>query len=155
MEYVYAIGDESGNVKIGITNDPDRRLRDLSIGNASRLTLLSACNTNNARAAESEIHEALTAIGRHSRGEWFEPGIATTIIVNALATEPMDRVLAVTGDLRAGLSSLPQQNAPYELRVRATPPPSDLSERAVNRRAYMREYMRKRRLAESSGNRVA
>lgn len=39
-KYVYAAMDESGQIKIGISNNPEERIRNLNIGNADQLTLV-------------------------------------------------------------------------------------------------------------------
>ena len=69
---VYLIGDCNGNVKVGIAQDADERLRQLQIGNASTLVLIYQrhfASEFDARRCESHCHEKLHLFA--VRGEWF------------------------------------------------------------------------------------
>ena len=68
--YVYAIKEEStGNIKIGISANPRRRLEQLQTGNSSSLTLVAVKEAVNGYADEAQLH--LTNSAYHVRGEWF------------------------------------------------------------------------------------
>ena len=68
--YVYAAQDQDGNLKIGISNNPDRRIRELNIGNAQELRLVYINEAQNPRYQdESELHKA--AAPYLISGEWF------------------------------------------------------------------------------------
>lgn len=68
--YVYAIKEEStGNIKIGISANPSRRLEQLQTGNSSSLTLVAVKEAVNGYADEAQLH--LTNSAYHVRGEWF------------------------------------------------------------------------------------
>ena len=68
--YVYAIKEEStGNIKIGISANPRRRLEQLQTGNSSTLTLVAVKEAINGYADEAQLH--LTNSAYHVRGEWF------------------------------------------------------------------------------------
>ena len=68
--YVYAIKEEStGNIKIGISANPRRRLEQLQTGNSSSLTLVAVKEAVNGYADEAQLH--LTNSTYHVRGEWF------------------------------------------------------------------------------------
>lgn len=68
--YVYAIKEEStGNIKIGISANPRRRLEQLQTGNSSTLTLVAVKEAVNGYADEAQLH--LTNSAYHVRGEWF------------------------------------------------------------------------------------
>lgn len=70
--YVYFIQDgEHGDIKIGWSVDPDRRLRDLRVAHAtrSRLRLLAAIPGH--RKLERELHERFAPC--RGEGEWFAP----------------------------------------------------------------------------------
>ena len=68
--YVYAIKEEStGNIKIGISANPRRRLEQLQTGNSSTLTLVAVKEAVNGYADEAKLH--LTNAAYHVRGEWF------------------------------------------------------------------------------------
>lgn len=70
VRYVYAAIDNSGRVKIGISNDPDRRLKELNIGNADTLKLVFVKKANGPRYAdETAIHESVKEY--NIRSEWF------------------------------------------------------------------------------------
>lgn len=68
--YVYAVQDVEGNVKIGISVDPERRVKELNLGNSCQLKLIFTKNATGSRYhSETELH------GRCSqyriRSEWF------------------------------------------------------------------------------------
>ncbi len=79
MSYVYFIqADEDGPIKIGTTSDdPQRRLRQLQTGNASKLRLLGAIRGTSVE--EKKFHASLSEWQR--QGEWFEahPAVLATI----------------------------------------------------------------------------
>lgn len=69
--YVYAAMDEHGRVKIGISNNPKERVKQLNIGNADRLTLVFTKHTvGNGFSDEVILHEKCREF--HVRGEWFK-----------------------------------------------------------------------------------
>ena len=70
--YVISI-DGTSYVKIGISNDAERRLRNLQTANPQDLRLEYAFTGSPVlvRNWETRIHRQLTADGRHIRGEWF------------------------------------------------------------------------------------
>ena len=68
--FVYAIREaSSGNIKIGISRDPHRRLRQLQIGNSSKLELVAYRKAENRFADERAIHA--DEASHRLRGEWF------------------------------------------------------------------------------------
>jgi len=69
--YVYAIKEhDTGNIKIGISKDPERRLNQLQIGNSSRLSIIYRCEATNRYKDEKIKHEKCNAY--HIHGEWFQ-----------------------------------------------------------------------------------
>jgi prophage antirepressor-like protein len=76
--YVYAIREkDTGNIKLGISADPERRLRDLQTGNSSELELVAYVKAKNRFADETALHKK--ASGHHIRGEWFSQDAAMLI----------------------------------------------------------------------------
>ena len=69
--FIYVI-EESGNgyVKIGISNEPSRRLADMQTGSPYDLTLLLVLEVEDAAVTESFLHEVLEKF--RIRGEWFD-----------------------------------------------------------------------------------
>lgn len=68
--YVYAIREkQTGNIKIGISKDPEERLKQLQIGNSSDLELVTYKKADNRFKDEKALH--LGAMAYHIRGEWF------------------------------------------------------------------------------------
>lgn len=65
---VYLISDESGRVKIGVSNDIDGRLRSLQTANPEKLTLLATCHGG--EALEKRLHERYE--DRRLEREWFK-----------------------------------------------------------------------------------
>ena len=68
--YVYAIREkETGRIKLGISIDPEERLKQLQTGNSQTLELVAYCKANNRFNDERAAH--LKAKQYHIRGEWF------------------------------------------------------------------------------------
>ena len=73
--YVYAIRNKhTGRIKLGISQNPERRLKELQIGNDCELELLAYREAVNRFKDEKAIHN------RHQhlrvRGEWFDTPVA-------------------------------------------------------------------------------
>jgi Meiotically up-regulated gene 113 len=70
--YIYIIGSDKPPYKVGISKNPQRRLKDLQTGHPYPLTIHSIVETSTAnnKLLESVIHRNL----RHLRtnGEWFD-----------------------------------------------------------------------------------
>lgn len=75
---VYAISDGHGNIKVGVANRVDRRIKQMQTGNAHPLQLLFECVCESERqllantaafTIEHWIHEDLRL--RQMTGEWF------------------------------------------------------------------------------------
>jgi len=68
--YVYAIREvDSGNIKLGISKDPQARLKQLQVGNSSRLDLVAYCEAKHGFNDESAFHKSNADC--HIHGEWF------------------------------------------------------------------------------------
>ena len=68
--YVYAIREkDTGNIKLGISRDPQKRLRQLQTGNSSALELVAYHKAENRFTDERELHA--DAALHKIRGEWF------------------------------------------------------------------------------------
>ena len=70
--YVYAIREsESGRIKVGISRDPETRLKQLQTGNSQQLELVAYRKAENRYQDEAPTHQLLG--GYLVRGEWFSP----------------------------------------------------------------------------------
>ena len=70
--FVYAVGDGHGNVKIGVAEDVQKRIRQLQTGNPNRLYLVSflrLASRYDADRVEREAHAAY--LQDRVSGEWF------------------------------------------------------------------------------------
>lgn len=67
---VYIIQHELGLYKIGIAENPEKRVRQLQVGSPFELKLRQTENPTNARRVEQHLHEKLRKF--HFRGEWFD-----------------------------------------------------------------------------------
>ena len=68
--YVYAIQEaETGRIKIGISRDPQQRLKQLQTGNSQELKLVAYQEAKNRFKDEHLAHIANSS--NHIRGEWF------------------------------------------------------------------------------------
>lgn len=60
---------ETGNYKVGISSDPERRLKDLQTGNDCKLELIYTSNGGKTKRDERDQH--LIDSANNIRGEWF------------------------------------------------------------------------------------
>lgn len=76
--YVYAIRNTAtGNIKLGISRNPEQRLKQLQTGNDCKLELVAYSKAENRFKDETALHHAHSAA--HIRGEWFNESAATAI----------------------------------------------------------------------------
>jgi len=69
--YVYAIREEStGNIKLGLSKNPEARLYQLQTGNSSRLALVGTRVAVDGASTEAKIHKENAQ--HHIHGEWFD-----------------------------------------------------------------------------------
>jgi hypothetical protein len=83
MCYVYFIQQGRGSIKIGVSEDPDRRLKELQTGTSRQLRLIAKlCLPNRAAAfdLEKELHIAYGYL--RGSGEWFKPAILRQMRMN-------------------------------------------------------------------------
>ena len=72
--FVYAIREvDTGNIKLGISKDPEKRIKYLQIGNSSELELIGMFKAENGFKDERMIHDKNS--GKKIRGEWFHEGV--------------------------------------------------------------------------------
>jgi hypothetical protein len=72
--YIYLIKDESsiGSYKIGLCDNPDKRLTTLNIGSSQKtLEFVGVFKCNNTKSAEKIIHVILDPFKIKKRNEWF------------------------------------------------------------------------------------
>lgn len=72
MQFIYLIKCEQF-YKIGIANDIQNRLAQLSTGNPFQLDVLAVYGFENAASVESAIHQRF--LKERTRGEWFDLGV--------------------------------------------------------------------------------
>ena len=76
--FVYAIREEdTGNIKLGISRNPEARLKQLQTGNSSKLTLVGYREAKNKFKDEKALHQRNEALRIH--GEWFSNEAQNTI----------------------------------------------------------------------------
>lgn len=69
--YVYAIREkDTGNIKLGISKNPQERLKQLQTGNSSELELVAYRRAENRYVDEKEQHKINSEF--HINGEWFD-----------------------------------------------------------------------------------
>ena len=82
--YVYAIRNKhTGRIKLGISENPERRLKELQTGNDCELELLAYREAANRFKDEKAIHDKHQHL--RVRGEWFD-----TPVAYAVATDGID-----------------------------------------------------------------
>ena len=71
VRYVYIAKDQNDNIKIGISNNPERRVKELSLGNACNLELIYVKKADLPRYQnETLLHKK--ASKHQIKNEWFE-----------------------------------------------------------------------------------
>jgi hypothetical protein len=87
--FVYvAVEEGTGNYKVGISVDPERRVRELSIGNPRELSLVKVFKAlPDGYLSETLAHAALAE--HHIRSEWFGPR-ADVRLVSRFETEKLE-----------------------------------------------------------------
>ena len=76
--YVYAIRNTTtGNIKLGISRNPQQRLKQLQTGNDCALELVACRKAENRFQDESALHNEHAAA--HIRGEWFNQSAISAI----------------------------------------------------------------------------
>ena len=79
--YVYAIrNNHTGRIKLGISENPERRLKELQIGNDCELELLAYREAANRFKDEKAIHNKYQNL--RVRGEWFD---TPTVVADEIA----------------------------------------------------------------------
>lgn len=75
-QYMYIISNDKGYIKVGISKNPKRRLKQLQTGNQNKLTLLFTeefeCERNHLLKIEKLVHKDLKSFKSDSVGEWFK-----------------------------------------------------------------------------------
>ena len=76
IQYMYIISNDKGYIKVGITNNPTKRLKQLQTGNPNKLSLLFTEEFESPRAhllkIEKIVHKELQEYKNDSIGEWFK-----------------------------------------------------------------------------------
>ena len=76
--YVYAIrNNHTGRIKLGISENPERRLKELQIGNDCELELLAYREAANRFKDEKAIHDKYQHL--RVRGEWFDVPVPVAV----------------------------------------------------------------------------
>lgn len=68
LTFTYFLQDESGNIKIGKSNNPEKRFIESQVGNASKLNLILYIIGNK----EKQLHQKFDFY-RIRKSEWFKP----------------------------------------------------------------------------------
>jgi hypothetical protein len=71
MLKLYIIGDGE-NIKIGISKQPEKRLKQLQTGHPLKLSLLFVKESKNARRIEKFLHDRLRQFKTKFKTEWFK-----------------------------------------------------------------------------------
>lgn len=75
-QYMYIISNDKGYIKVGISKNPEIRLKQLQTGNQNKLTLLFTeefeCERDHLLKIEKLVHKDLKSFKSDSVGEWFK-----------------------------------------------------------------------------------
>ncbi len=81
--YVYAIRNKhTGRIKLGISENPERRLKELQTGNDCELELLAYREAANRFKDEKAIHDKHQHL--RVRGEWFDTPVPYAVAVDGI-----------------------------------------------------------------------
>lgn len=117
--FVYVIKDEAGRVKIGSSNDPSRRLKELQTGHPERLTLeFIGASTIDGAVIERMAHNVLH--NYRINNEWFS--ISTAYAISAIygvAAKHEAKIKQITEmeaqqvmRIMSGLEAMPERRKP-------------------------------------------
>ena len=74
-DYIYIISNEQGYIKVGVSKNPERRVKQLQTGNEHKLTLLFKeefdCTRSHLLKIEKDLHKQLRQMSTKCVGEWF------------------------------------------------------------------------------------
>jgi len=70
---LYFIQNESGLIKIGLSENPEARLKALQQGTVDTLTLLKAVPPSPTRLTEHQVHKRFKHLRVRDDREWFRP----------------------------------------------------------------------------------
>lgn len=80
-KYVYLIEDiESGKKKIGVSSNPEKRLKQLQAASSNKLDLVFYVKAESAYRLESDLHKRFTESRLH--GEWFGSDLNNLEVMN-------------------------------------------------------------------------
>ncbi len=75
-DYIYIISNDQGYIKVGVSKQPNKRLKQLQTGNEHKLTLLFTeefeCSRKQVLRIEKLIHKELRRLTTKMVGEWFK-----------------------------------------------------------------------------------
>lgn len=117
-QYVYIIENcDNGAIKIGVGNDPEKRLKQLQTGSVSELSIVYRSNLcSNAFEIEKFMHSNFEEF--HIRGEWFK--VCKTKVVNELEKQKFVlksefiKELGLTGTIFDDIEKIRQGGGLYE-----------------------------------------
>lgn len=75
LAYVYIISDNNDHIKVGISKDPEKRLKQLQTGQPNELRILFTeefyCKRSHLLKIENLIHKQIRTLIPNISGEWF------------------------------------------------------------------------------------
>lgn len=78
MRYIYLIQSlENSHYKIGISNNPQRRIKELQTGNSSELRLVEVYQSEYAEKIERALQRRYSYLNKE--GEWFDMSISNEV----------------------------------------------------------------------------
>lgn len=100
MSYVYLIKNtEDSYYKIGVSNNPNKRIKELNTGNSSILELVTVYETDIPYKIEKILHKRYSYLRKHN--EWFDFSIIeeTDFIKNCKNIENGIKILLESGNI--------------------------------------------------------
>lgn len=109
---LYVISAEQESLKVGISANPEKRIKQLATGTARQLSLDHVVRCEDAKGLELEIHEKLS--GYHQKGEWFDYS-CKTYLEGMLAGLEMDQSPEITDSAIREFVNILREYNPYQM----------------------------------------
>ena len=99
MNYIYLIkNSEDSRYKIGVSENPERRIKELNTGGSSEFLLINKFESEYAYKIEGTLHRTYSYLRKH--GEWFDFSIKedNDFIKNCINIENRIKTLIEAGN---------------------------------------------------------
>lgn len=99
--YVYFVQSDAGTWKIGMSDNPIRRMRELQVASSARLSLFHTIKTDDCAKLESALHKVFKSSPphQHIHGEWFKLDSSDSVFLHWTSTRELNFLVEGWQDL--------------------------------------------------------